>query len=1155
MNIATLSIEILAQVTRLEQGMSQAKNIIGRTMGDVERSVESVNKVLGMVGVGLSAGAVVAYANKVIGSLADLNDMAQKTGSSVENLSKFQQLSIEFGHDFNLMDTSLSKLAKGMSQFDSSTNYTNRALKALGVESRDAAGKLRDPSDVMIDLAKRLQNYGDGAGKAALVTDLFGRSGADLLPILNDMAENTDRYRGVSAEAAAEADQFQNQIGNLIREADQLAQSMVSKLVPAFSDILKAMVDGTRQGGVFQGIMSGIGAMSKNLFNTDRLLPQDQKIVARLQEIQGEMDGILERRKAWYMPSNYADGELQSLNLEAVALQKELALLEQVNEEKAKPDKPQLEYLGGTEGSDTASAYERASKAAGDYIQRLKEETENVGLNTVQLKLMAAARAAAQAPLETQRVAIMQEAQAWALATQAQEANVAAAKALQDEEKKRLDAYAALVASDEKSLLSLKEKNDLLQYGASAVQAMGQADLQAALDRAWAADHVDPEVIAMLERRIQLSKQIAAEMSRGAMLQAEKDAAKAASDAAKASDDEWTRMFGSVEQTGRMAFVQLLAYGTGTAKSIGQAIKASIIDMLFQLTARKWIINIEASLSSALASGAANAAGSAAGNSFSLMNIASGAKSIFSAFTGGASGLVEAIGTSAIGQALGLGVAGGSALGAGVGAGAGAGTAFIGGAGTALGGTGATAAGLSGVGGMLAAAAGPVAIAAAVDTIFRLIAGNKTIKGAEALSYVPVIGPIVNALFGMGPKKLGPAELTGNFSDTGFAGQFEADWTRKGGIFSFGKKRGRRALGISAEQDAALDAMVGDISAAFIALAKTTGDAGRSLDGWTFQVKRKIDTEEQQEALTKDLTNSIGEKLIPELTLIQQKGEDLADTAARASGEFKLMNSVLDITGMTLSKTGLASLGMRDQIVLLLGGLQNAGSVLQSFFDNFYSDAERTASAGRIMTDELNKLGITMLPTTKEQFRDLVEAQDLNTDAGQKMFAALIQLAPAFASITDAISKAADDAVAEAKRIADSIQLLTTDSFATLFDYTRYIRLAANAGVTAAQPAAPVFQPSGQVYLPGFAIGTNEVPRDMTARIHKGERIIPAADNRELMRRLSSPDAANDALVAEIRQLCAELKAAHLAIAKNTSKTAKILDTWDGNGQPPERDA
>jgi len=57
--------------------------------------------------------------------------------------------------------------------------------------------------------------------------------------------------------------------------------------------------------------------------------------------------------------------------------------------------------------------------------------------------------------------------------------------------------------------------------------------------------------------------------------------------------------------------------------------------------------------------------------------------------------------------------------------------------------------------------------------------------------------------------------------------------------------------------------------------------------------------------------------------------------------------------------------------------------------------------------------------------------------------------------------------------------------------------------------------------LQGFAVGTNYVKNDMPAMIHEGERIMPAADNRELMRRLASPPENNDVLAAAVDRLTA----------------------------------
>ncbi len=48
--------------------------------------------------------------------------------------------------------------------------------------------------------------------------------------------------------------------------------------------------------------------------------------------------------------------------------------------------------------------------------------------------------------------------------------------------------------------------------------------------------------------------------------------------------------------------------------------------------------------------------------------------------------------------------------------------------------------------------------------------------------------------------------------------------------------------------------------------------------------------------------------------------------------------------------------------------------------------------------------------------------------------------------------------------------------------------------------------------IPQFAVGTNELPADMLALVHAGERIMPAADNAELMARLSEPSSFGDGL-------------------------------------------
>ena len=128
----------------------------------------------------------------------------------------------------------------------------------LGIATRRQDGTLRSASEILRDVADRFARMPDGVAKTALAIDLFGRSGKELIPLLNAgsrgldemTAEARDLGRVISEETAKRAEHLRDNMTRLKGALEGLAFEIAPRAVPAAIRITDAMIRWVRDGGM-----------------------------------------------------------------------------------------------------------------------------------------------------------------------------------------------------------------------------------------------------------------------------------------------------------------------------------------------------------------------------------------------------------------------------------------------------------------------------------------------------------------------------------------------------------------------------------------------------------------------------------------------------------------------------------------------------------------------------------------------------------------------------------------------------------------------------------------------------------------------------------------------------------------------------------------
>jgi len=198
------------------------------------------------IGAGMGAGAigVLAPVAAAVRSFADaggaIDDIAQRTGASAEAISSL-------GYAAKMSGSSIEDIEKGIRSMQKGIASGSKVLEELGLDP--ATLSAMSPDQQFAAIADKIAAIEDPAARVTAAMEIFGKSGANLLPLLSTGSKGIDALRSearslgaeMSGEDAAAAATLGDSIDMLGTSFSGLVNTIGATVAPMFTAVLQAM--------------------------------------------------------------------------------------------------------------------------------------------------------------------------------------------------------------------------------------------------------------------------------------------------------------------------------------------------------------------------------------------------------------------------------------------------------------------------------------------------------------------------------------------------------------------------------------------------------------------------------------------------------------------------------------------------------------------------------------------------------------------------------------------------------------------------------------------------------------------------------------------------------------------------------------------------
>lgn len=178
----------------------------------------------------------------------NLHHMSQETGITVESLQRLKLIAATTGISTDELNNSINILGRNLTMAKQGSEEARKHFRLFGITTAEIRSGNLTTEQVLARLGSRFEKMKDGPEKAGLAMELFGRSGARMIPFLNSFHKELDPINEkladmyvITEDQVKSAEEFHIETEVLKNALLKITQVVGFGLLPSVTAIVKQM--------------------------------------------------------------------------------------------------------------------------------------------------------------------------------------------------------------------------------------------------------------------------------------------------------------------------------------------------------------------------------------------------------------------------------------------------------------------------------------------------------------------------------------------------------------------------------------------------------------------------------------------------------------------------------------------------------------------------------------------------------------------------------------------------------------------------------------------------------------------------------------------------------------------------------------------------